>query len=702
MANVPTQLSPGVNITEIDLSGIVREAGNNVSGFVGQFRWGPASENIVIDTETRFTDIFLPPTNNLPEKMQDDFFNVTNYFRYSDKLKIVRVVHETARNARAGQSSPAAPILIHNDEVFFAKADPTGVGAKNYSSVLANANWIARYPGDVGNSIEVRAIGAGTFVQGSQNQEENNGENGGPEEPANTFHLPLLRNGSLLNGVTYSIVTVPQITEINSNDQLAQGGTTWASYFIGDGTTLPTGNTWGVKYLCFYLRGSSYCTNTGTFPIPGGSYGYIAGSNTAGGLTYSAYYRDRWLYGTFGNVNQNETDNEFWTNDGPLLAARLQIGLTMASGGITWNRFHNFGKGFHQTTGSHSSAEGTVGIGSLQSVASGSQNGENYSTIQHQGGINNLIDAAIAYSGADGWLTNLFKNEIAQRVSCLEIPKTGSTTYLMKPRTLPSNLHMPRTYNVNSLTFPTFVVLPFDNSAGAITEPMSETFKTSTFTYAGTTSFGGIANAGVSVTRTASDYSNYGTGRVVYKWSGTGITTDNADNAKFPLRPVINSFPGITAAGNKGMILMFAYAQPITGMTSGLLSTWHAGITTNSQVYIDNNLGSSLRIETPINNVDGLLPNAALPSTATNLISSLNQQAQILHGLSGEFDATFLNTDVSTFVGENAITFLGLIDTPVPVFTAAIKSQGGQAIPFKQSDIGSTIKDFVIYKKPSQ
>jgi hypothetical protein len=138
-------------------------------------------------------------------------------------------------------------------------------------------------------------------------------------------------------------------------------------------------------------------------------------------------------------------------------------------------------------------------------------------------------------------------------------------------------------------------------------------------------------------------------------------------------------------------------------MTSGLLSTWHVGITTNSQVYIDNNL-SVLGIQSPINNVDGLLPNASPPSTATNLIRGTQDQlGQLLHGLSGEFDASFV-TETSTFVGEapGSLYSTGLIDTPVPIFTGNIKGQGGQAIPFKQSDIGSTIKDFVIYKKPSQ
>jgi hypothetical protein len=100
-----------------------------------------------------------------------------------------------------------------------------------------------------------------------------------------------------------------------------------------------------------------------------------------------------------------------------------------------------------------------------------------------------------------------------------------------------------------------------------------------------------------------------------------------------------------------------------------------------------------------------LLPNATPLSNATNIIRGTpDQLGQLLHGLSGEFDATFTVDSVSSVIGESLISLftIGLIDTPVPDFTTAIKSQGGHAIPFKQSDIGSTIKDFVIYKKPSQ
>lgn len=707
MANVPTQLSPGVNITEIDLSGIVREAGNNISGFVGQFRWGPASENLAVDTERRFTDIFLPPTNNLPEKMQDDFFSVTNYFRYSDKLKIVRVVHENARNARAGQSNPAAPILIHNDEEFFAKADPTGVGAKNYSAVLSNANWIARYPGDVGNSIEVVAVGAGTFVQGSlENPAGGGGNEVEPPVESNTFFLPLIKNGAPVQGVTYALVTVPQITELNSLPSLLVGGATWASRFIGDGTTLPSGNTFGIKYLCFYLRGSSYCNNAGSFPIPGGSYAYIAGSNTANGLTYSEYYRDRWFYGTFG-VGDNETAGSFWTKEGPLLSAKLDLGLTFAASGNTWTRSHNFGKGFHQTrSDNHSQSSGMFGLASPFGPASSTFNGSFYQTYRLKHGLVSVFDTKTLYP--DGYYATTVAQDVENmHPTCYERFVDEQTTRLRKPATHISNIHIPNPWLSSDLSMPIFAILPFDNNASAITEPVSNEFNTQLTYSGGNTAFGGITNAAYSITRTSTAYRNYTTGRVVYKWGGTGITNDGTDTANFPLRPVIDSFPGITAAGNKGMIIMMAFAQPVTGITTGILSTWHVGITTDSTEYTANNLGSVQAILTPIANIDGLIANGADVASSTNILqTTLSNAAQLAFGLDGELDATFVGGQVSnkSSTDPNSSIATGVVVSNFPALASQgsgeSQKQAGQAIPFKQSEIPQ-IFDLIIRKKDS-
>jgi len=746
MANVPTQLSPGVNITEIDLSGIVRETANNITGFVGQFRWGPVSESLLIDSERRLTDIFLNPTNNLPEKMQDDFFNAANFFRYSDKLKIVRVVHEDARNARASQQSGAQPeqILIHNDEEFFAKADPTGIGAKNYSAVLPNANWIARYPGDIGNSIQVRAIGAGTFVQGSVDNPAGGGGGpgggggggpgggggGGPGGGGGgipptfpNYSLPLIANGQLLEGVTYAVVTIPQITEIGFPfwGIGAYSGLSLASQFIGPGVSWGQagGNTFGVKYLCFYLKGSSYCNNQNTFPIPGGSYSYIVGSDAADGLSYSQYYRNRWFYGTFGN-GDDETDGSNWTDSGPLLAARNMLGLTLQGTfddeNYIWHRDHTFGKGFHQASGVHGIFSGVASKAMVRRDSLGFISGEQFAIYPRVCNIASIHEVGKAYSngwwfGNPGNLVGFGNGEqalYAKNPWCLEVTNTYDDPWLMKPFTTVSNLHEVDTGpTVPTLSFPSFMVLPFDNSTAAATEPYTNEFVVSGKTYRETSTINEIASAGLTITRTADAYRNIGLGRVAFRAGSTGAVPAT-DLASTPLRPVIDAFSGITAANNKGMLLLFAFAQQIVGMTSGLLSTWHVGITTNSPFYTGNNLGIAQGIQVPIANVDGNNPNNTTVATSTNILAPLaptDSHNQLIFGFEAEFDASF-KQDISTFDADNDLGVINIIsgltiaNYPFAYSSDPTPEYGGQAIPILQNEI-PLIKDLVIKKQIS-
>lgn len=780
MANVPTQLSPGVNITEIDLSGIVREGGNNIAGFVGQFRWGPASESLLVDNERRLNDIFLNPTNVLPEKAQDDFFSAVNFLRYSDKLKIVRVVSENARNARGGQANSTVgnPILIHNDEEFFYLSDPNGSGVRNYSNVLSDANWIARYPGDVGNSIEVRAIGAGTFVAGSVDTTEGGGGGGSiceetscpsgqrfdfdvcgcvdivcPEEncspgfewsfsgctceeiPPQTgsfnFSLPLIINGEPAEGVTYAVVTVAQLSEVFSypNALAPFNGQTWANRFVHNGSTGAGGNTFGVNYLCFFLRGSSYCNNPGSFPIPGGSYGNIPGSNATGGLTYSAFYRDTFFYGTFG-TGTNQTFGGDWTDNGPLLAARTAIGITFNDGSATWHRGQVFGKGFHQVsqTGNHGTVKGVISKGIVQNLDFGNYEGPieapdtitQYGTYPKTSPMLSLSQAAVVLPSGYWFTSNFFRgpdSKLAQNPWCLEFDPTllvsdaddlrnnlNNNPFREKPFTSVSNINFISDgdgSNVQRFTFPNFMILPIDNAGITITEPYTNEF-TQSKTYRESITINGIANAGLQIARDANTYRNMSTGRAILRGITGGATAANTDPANTPLRAVIDAFPGITAANVKGMLLLFAFSQQIDGMTTGLLSSWHVGLgATTSSTGINDTAN--------ISNVDGLDANGTTSGSATNVVPDHGgfPVIQVIYGFKTEHDVDQNITrdgsdpNFSPSSGLTACVYPTYGRTTNLPYASAEAVRGSQAIPFRIDEI-SLIRDFIFKKTESQ
>jgi phage tail sheath protein FI len=142
------QLSPGINVSEIDLTTIVPSVATSIGAFAGPFAWGPASEIITISDEVRLVDRFgKPDTNNY-----EYWFSAANFLAYSNNLKVVRAVNvATTRNA-TGNS--LAPVLIRNDAIW--ESSFSG-GANTYG------HFAARYPGTLGNSLKVTMCDANTY-----------------------------------------------------------------------------------------------------------------------------------------------------------------------------------------------------------------------------------------------------------------------------------------------------------------------------------------------------------------------------------------------------------------------------------------------------------------------------------------------------------------------------------------------------------
>jgi phage tail sheath protein FI len=148
------QLSPGVNVSEIDLTTIVPQVGTTTGGFVGIFNWGPVDEIKTISNEIDLINVFGSPDANTYES----FFTAANFLAYADNLKLVRSVGAAARNAAN------TGILIKNRDAYEA----------SYTSLSSSANgyiFAAKYPGNLGNSLKVsvcaNTAGFSTYPYGS-------------------------------------------------------------------------------------------------------------------------------------------------------------------------------------------------------------------------------------------------------------------------------------------------------------------------------------------------------------------------------------------------------------------------------------------------------------------------------------------------------------------------------------------------------
>jgi phage tail sheath protein FI len=85
------QLSPGVNVSEIDLTTVVPSVATSDGAFAGVFRWGPVGERVLIDTEDRLVTRFGKPTNYNPET----WFTAANFLSYANRMWISRAANTT-------------------------------------------------------------------------------------------------------------------------------------------------------------------------------------------------------------------------------------------------------------------------------------------------------------------------------------------------------------------------------------------------------------------------------------------------------------------------------------------------------------------------------------------------------------------------------------------------------------------------------
>ena len=142
------QLSPGVNVSEVDLTTIVPSVPTSIGAFAGIFQWGPIDEIVTISDEVNLVDRFFKPYSDNYEY----WFSAANFLAYSNNLKVVRAASiATTRNA----VSNGTAVLIKNDDAY---EDNFSSGASTYGE------FAARYAGALGNSLQVSLCDANTFT----------------------------------------------------------------------------------------------------------------------------------------------------------------------------------------------------------------------------------------------------------------------------------------------------------------------------------------------------------------------------------------------------------------------------------------------------------------------------------------------------------------------------------------------------------
>ena len=111
-------VSPSVIVREVDASAVIPAIATPPAAIAGVFRWGPVNEAILVTSEDDLVARFGKPTNDNYET----FFTAADFLSYSNALYVVRA-HDAAANSTA-----------------------------------TSTNFTAKYPGELGNSLQVSYV----------------------------------------------------------------------------------------------------------------------------------------------------------------------------------------------------------------------------------------------------------------------------------------------------------------------------------------------------------------------------------------------------------------------------------------------------------------------------------------------------------------------------------------------------------------
>ena len=159
------QVSPGVDVREIDLTNVIPAVSTTVGGIAGRFAWGPVDKVSLVNDEEGLVDLHAKPDDN----NYRTWFTAANFLSYGNALRVVRVAQESdAKNAAFGVTGDLFTSGATGGGIGSAvslNTNSLGTAAVAAAPYLTNEDDIdnkrasiavpvfAKYPGELGNSI---------------------------------------------------------------------------------------------------------------------------------------------------------------------------------------------------------------------------------------------------------------------------------------------------------------------------------------------------------------------------------------------------------------------------------------------------------------------------------------------------------------------------------------------------------------------
>ena len=172
--NMAFQQSPGINVTEIDLTTVVPAVSTTTGAIAGVFAWGATNEPILVSSEVDLVKRFGKPVSTATWKNTETFFTAADFLAYGNSLYVVRV---STGNI----------------------ADPASIG-----STGALVGFKAKYPGSLGNSLQIMATDNQAYA--SANSTLKAAVSGAPS--ANSAHVVVIDTTGSFSGIVNSVIEV--------------------------------------------------------------------------------------------------------------------------------------------------------------------------------------------------------------------------------------------------------------------------------------------------------------------------------------------------------------------------------------------------------------------------------------------------------------------------------------------------------------
>ena len=280
------QLSPGVLVTEKDLTLIVPAVSTTAGGCVGTFQWGPVEEVRLIDSETQLVETFQTPNDTNFKS----FFTAANFLGYGNNLQTIRKVGTSAVNSvasqPAGNTSALGAFLIKNEDNY----------EGSYSAASTRFQWYGKFPGALGNSIKVSLCDGNTFPTWEFTNQFDNQPNtssfaasvgGGNDE----LHVVVVDEDGLWTGIKGTVLEKFELVSKASDSKLPDGTSNYYVNVINDTSKYiwwaghPTGNVGGTPIRVGY--GAAAAGTAWGSEAAGSIFKDTENADTSANLTYS-------------------------------------------------------------------------------------------------------------------------------------------------------------------------------------------------------------------------------------------------------------------------------------------------------------------------------------------------------------------------------------------------------------------------------